>query len=209
MRNTVRNKISYFCLLLGMICGSVHAQVMPFGLLQKSTISGLKYTILDQYTNDVPTGTNYNELTFYNEYIDAGSIDASPFIFRKTTSFTGGILFYGSTEFISETDENSFRLTSTSGNFNFISFDLNDLESSIYDGNSTTIPTMTLTSSTGESITFQSEVDARDYGGGEIFYSYFFMEGGIITLDWNNVEWVDIKTRYTKAKTRTFVLKTL
>lgn len=67
---------------------------------------------------------------------------------------------------------------------------------------------MTLTSSTGESITFQSEVDAFDFGG-EISYSYSFMEGGIITLDWNNVEWVDIKTRYTKAKTRTFVLKTL
>jgi hypothetical protein len=192
-----------------MICGSVHAQVMPFGLLQKSTISGLKYTILDQSTNDVPTGTNYNKLTFYNEYIDAGSIDASPFIFRKTTLFTGGILYYGSTEFIYKTQENSFRLTSTSGNNNFISFDLNNLEQNINEGNSTTIPTMTLTSSTGESITFQSEVDSFDLGGGEIYYFYSFREGGIITLDWNNVEWVDIKTRYAKAKTRTFVLKTL
>ncbi len=192
-----------------MISLNVKAQVMPFGLLQKSSLKEVQYIILDQYTNRVPTGTNYKQLTFYNEYIDAGSIDASPFIFRKTTLFIGGILFYGSTEFISETNENSFRLTSTSGNFNFISFELIDLEENIGgEANLTTIPTITLTASTGKSITFQSEVDAFEFGE-EIDYSYFFREGGIKTLDWKNVEWVDIKTKYTKAKTRTFVLKTL
>ena len=44
---------------------------------------------------------------------------------------------------------------------------------------------------------------------GDGMFWYDFMDTGVKTLNWNNVEWVDIKTQYTKAKTRTYVLKEL
>jgi hypothetical protein len=171
------------------------------------------YTILDQYTNSVPTGTNYSQLTFYNQYVDAGSIDASPFIITKQTTFEGGILFYGSTELISKSNENTFRLTATTGNFDFISFLLDDLEGNHDDGGTaTTIPIITLISSTGLTTSFESTVDCFEDTYGDETYSYcfyYFENQGIITLNWNNVEWVDIKTKYVKAKTKNYVLKTL
>jgi hypothetical protein len=106
------------------------------------------YTILDSYTGGVPTGTSYQELEYYNQYVDAGSVDASPFVIDKTTGNSGGILFYGSTELISAANANTFRLTSTTGAFDFTSFNLQDLEGNdAYASN--TIPTMTVTASTG------------------------------------------------------------
>jgi hypothetical protein len=165
----------------------------------------ITYTILDSYTNRVPTGTSYVQLQYYSQYIDAGSIDASPFVITKQTAHTGGILFYGSTELNSESNENTFRLTATSGNFDFISFDLNDLEDNIGgNGTASTIPKITLTSSSGSTITFQSTVDF--FGD---FYMYMFMDSGVKELNWSNVEWVDIKTQYAKAKTKNYVLKAL
>lgn len=165
----------------------------------------ITYTILDSYTNSVPTGTSYVKLQYYSQYIDAGSIDASPFVITKQTAHTGGILFYDSTELNSESNENTFRLTATSRNFDFISFALNDLEDNT-GGNETasTIPKITLTSSSGSTITFQSTVNF--FGG---FYTYMFRDSGVKELNWSNVEWVDIKTQYAKAKTKDYVLKAL
>jgi hypothetical protein len=169
--------------------------------------ASITYTILDQYTNRVPTGTSYVNLQYYSQYIDAGSIDASPFVITKQTAYSGGILFYGSTELISESNENTFRLTATSGNFDFISFNLDDLEQNIGGQESaSTIPIITLTSSSGSTISFQSTVD---YNADFDFYMYMFMDSGVKTLNWNNVEWVDIKTKYAKAKTKNYVLKAL
>ena len=170
-----------------------------------STVEQMTYTILDNYTNNVPTGTSYVELENYNQYIDAGSIDASPFVITKLTSYEGGILFYGSTELNSTANENTFRLTSTSGNFDFISFNLDNLETYINNEHTAlTIPKITLTSSTGSTITFQSTVN---YDATYDFYMFMFMDSGVKTLNWNNVEWVDIKTQYAKAKTKDYVLK--
>jgi hypothetical protein len=164
------------------------------------------YTILDQYTNDVPTGTSYTKLELYNEYVDAGSVDASPFVITKQTSHTGGILFYGTTELISEASANTFRLTTSTGNFDFISFYLDDLEQNINGGTSSTLPRITLTSSSGSTVTYEATVmDCDD----SIGCMYYFSDTGVKTLNWNNVEWVDIETQYVKAKTRTYVLKKL
>jgi len=179
----------------------------------ESATTLVTYTILDHYTNDVPTGTNYAPLTFYDQYVDAGSIDASPFVITKQTTFEGGILFYGSTELISEDNENTFRLTATTGNFDFISFLLDNLEDNTFgNGTSTTIPIITLISSTGLTTSFQATVDCSEYTYGDetyLYCSYYYFNSGIKILNWNNVEWVDIKTRYVKAKTKDYVLRKL
>ena len=169
------------------------------------------YTILDQYTNRVPTGTSYNQLTFYDEYVDAGSIDASPFVITKQTAHEGGILFYGSTELHSKANENTYRLTASTGNFDFISFNLADMENNINGGEETllTLPKTTLTSSSGSTVTYEASVNTYTNPDGFTEYNYSFYETGVKTLNWNNVEWVDIKTQYTKAKTKNFVLKKL
>lgn len=167
------------------------------------------YTILDQYTDRKPTGTNYVSLTYYDQYFDAGSIDASPFVITKQTAHEGGILFYGSTELNSKNLENTFRLTASTGNFDFISFNLDDLESYIHGAESmTTLPRITLTSSSGSSVTYEATVDAYT-SDGYTYYTYMFMESGVKSLNWDNVEWVDIKTQYTKAKVKDFILKKL
>ena len=177
--------------------------------------SGTTYTILDQYTDQKPTGTNYNKLTYYNQYIDAGSIDASPFVITKQTAHEGGILFYGTTELNSRNSENTFRFTASTGNFDFISFYLSDLESNIDSGTEsmTTLPRITLTTSSGSTVTYEATVDSNTYtrpdGSTDTSYSYYFVELGVKTLNWVNVEWVDIKTQYTKAKTKDFILKKL
>jgi hypothetical protein len=164
------------------------------------------YTILDQYTNLVPTGTSYTDNTEYNEYIDAGSVDASPFVITKLTSHTGGIVFYGTTELNSRENENTFRLTASTGNFDFISFYLENLQGNINPGTSSTLPRITLTSSSGSTVTYEATVRSCDEYMG---CRYDYYETGVKTLNWNNVEWVDIKTQYTKAKTQNFVLNKL
>jgi hypothetical protein len=177
--------------------------------------SGTTYTILDQYTNRKPTGTNYNELTYYNQYIDAGSIDASPFVITKQTAHEGGILFYEYTELISMNSENTFRFTASTGNFDFISFNLVDMETNIDYGieSMTTLPRITLTTSSGSTVTYEATVDSNTYtdpdGSTYTSYTYMFMESGVKSLNWVNVNWVDIKTQYTKAKTKDFILKKL
>ena len=171
----------------------------------------VNYTILDEYTNRVPTGTSYNQLTFYDEYVDAGSIDASPFVITKQTAHEGGILFYGSTELHSKANENTYRLTASTGNFDFISFNLADMENNINGGEETllTLPKTTLTSSSGSTVTYEASVNTYTTPDGVTRYDYEFDETGVKTLNWNNVEWVDIKTQYTKATTKNFVLKKL
>ena len=173
------------------------------------------YTILDEYTDLKPTGTNYNDNTYYNQYIDAGSIDASPFVITKQTAHEGGILFYGTTELISSNSENTFRLTASTGNFDFISFDLYDMDQNMDYGteSATTLPRITLTTSSGSTVTYEATVFSNTYtypdGSTYTSYTYMFMETGVKTLNWNNVEWVDIKTQYTKARTKDFILKKL
>jgi hypothetical protein len=72
--------------------------------------------ILDDFTNRVPTGTNYEPLIYYDTYSDAGSLDGSRFeINRLTTDYSDGILFYGSLELNSKSDANVFRLSDSSG----------------------------------------------------------------------------------------------
>ena len=144
--------------------------------------------ILDQYTDQVPTGTSYSRLTNYTEYSDAGSVDNSPFRIDKLTNNTGGILFYGSTELIAEENANTFRLTSTTGNFDLNSFNL-ELESNPGDG----VPSLNLTSSTGEEITYTS--------------SFFGTETK--NLSWANVEWVDFTSQSVKAKVNSFNLTSI
>jgi hypothetical protein len=170
------------------------------------------FTILDQYTDDgVPMGASYEELEYYNQYVDAGSDNESPFVIDKLTSHEGGILFYYSTELISKENANTFRLTSTTGLFDFTSFDLQDLESYHDDPSMTTIPEMTITSNTGLTQTFSSSVSEDNFEfEGEIFtsYNYFFGDAGVQTMDWTDVTWVDFTTQYTKAKVSDFVLTT-
>ena len=49
-------------------------------------------TILDDFTNQVPTGTSYEENKYYNKYSDLESTDGSTFeINRLTTQYSGGI----------------------------------------------------------------------------------------------------------------------
>jgi hypothetical protein len=174
--------------------------------------SGTTYTILDQYTTDgKPTGTNYIILNNYNQYIDAGSIDASPFVITKQTAHEGGILFYGTTELNSRNSENTFRLTASTGNFDFISFNLDDMEPFANYGTEsmTTRPRITLTTSSGSTVTYEATVSTGTYPDGSTYYMYNFMESGVKSLNWVNVEWVDIKTQYAKAKTKDFILKKL
>jgi autotransporter-associated beta strand protein len=159
------------------------------------------YTILDSYNPYVPTGTSYQPLTSYNQYVDAGSVDYSPFVLTKTTANSGGILFYGSTELISAANANTFRLTSTTGTFDFKSFNLQGLE-----GNdayaSTDIPKLTITSSTGATQTWSSTWSEFMPGHG----MYSFNDSGEKTMNWSGVEWVELTTQYTKAKTSEFAL---
>ena len=164
--------------------------------------SPINYTILDSYTDDgVPTGTSYQALEYYSQYVDAFSVDHSPFVLTKTTANSGGILFYGSTELISAANANTFRLTSSGGTFDFTSFNLQDLEGNdAYEAN--TIPTITINSSTGASQTFSATW--QEYGEG--FGMYSFYNGGVKTMNWSGVDWVDLTTQYTKAKTSDFVL---
>ena len=168
----------------------------------------ITYTILDQYTNLKPTGTSYNNNTYYDQYIDAGSIDASPFIITKQTNHEGDIWFYGTTELKSKANENTFRLAASTGNFDFISFNLDGLEVYINDGEESlsTIPKITLTSSSGSTVSYQAK---SEESGVYTRYTYSFTDSGVKTLNWNNVEWVDIKTQYTKAKTKDYDLKEL
>ena len=145
--------------------------------------------ILDQYTNQVPTGTFYSRLTYYTEYSDAGSVDNSRFRIKKLTNNTGGILFYNdSTELIAEENANTFRLTSTTGNFDLNSFNL-ALEFSFYgDG----VGSFKLKSSTGEEITYASEFSESEKN-----------------LSWANVEWVDFTSQSVKAKVNSFNLTSI
>ena len=159
-----------------------------FACLCACTSFGQNYVILDQYTDQVPTGTSYSRLTNYTEYSDAGSVDNSPFRIDKLTNNTGGILFYGSTELIAEENANTFRLTSTTGNFDLNSFNL-ELESNPGDG----VPSLNLTSSTGEEITYTS--------------SFFGTETK--NLSWANVEWVDFTSQSAKAKVNSFNLTSI
>ncbi len=191
--------------------GTSLASAVSNSVVPATATDPITYTILDQYTDRVPTGTSYNRLTFYDEYVDAGSIDASPFVITKQTVHEGGILFYGSTELHSKANENTFRLTASTGNFDFISFNLSDMERNINDGEETllTLPKTTLTSSSGSTVTYEASVVTNTYPDGSTSYRYTFNEAGVKTLNWNNVEWVDIKTQYTKAQTKNFVLKKL
>lgn len=169
------------------------------------------FTILDQYTNRVPMGTSYQELTFYTQYVDAGSVDASPFVIDLLTSPRQngtGILFYGSTELNSIDQANTFRLTSTTGLFDFTSFNLQDLEPYADEYTSTSIPTITITSSTGFTQLFSATVEENERSPGEIEYSYSFDDSGVKEMNWSGVEWVDFTSQYTKAKTTDFVLAT-
>ena len=135
-------------------------------------------------------------------------MDASPFVIDKLTPHQGGILFYGSTELISKAESNTYRLTSATGLFDFTSFNLQGLEDNVDEWTAFTIPKITITSSTGGSQQYTGTVDAIDFGGGDIFFSYRFSDSGMKTLDWTDVEWVDFTTQYTKAKISDFVLAT-
>ena len=77
----------------------------------------------------------------------------------------------------------------------------------------TTLPRITLTTSSGSTVTYEATVFSNTYtypdGSTYTSYTYMFMETGVKTLNWNNVEWVDIKTQYTKARTKDFILKKL
>jgi hypothetical protein len=82
------------------------------------------------------------------------------------------------------------------------------LEAYINDGEESlsTIPKITLTSSSGSTVSYQAK---SEESGVYTRYTYSFTDSGVKTLNWNNVEWVDIKTQYTKAKTKDYVLKEL
>lgn len=88
---------------------------------------------------------------------------------------------------------------------------LSIMERNINSGEETslTLPKTTLTSSSGSTVTFEASVVTDTRPDGSTSYRYTFNEAGVKTLNWNNVEWVDIKTQYTKAKTKNFVLKKL
>ena len=155
------------------------------------TQAATSYTILDEFTDGgVPLGTSYAPLTFYDRYVDAGSVDHSPFVIEKTTNYTGGILFFGNMELTSEGDANTFRLAATNGGFfNFNSFDCN-LEANTWKqsdfgnpfdfGNQFVTPTLTITSDTGERYDFLEEQSSAN-------------------PNWTDVRWVDFTSQYTKA----------
>jgi hypothetical protein len=140
-------------------------------------------------------------------------IDTSPFVITKQTAHVGGILFYGTTELNSRNSENTFRLTASTGNFDFISFNLDNMEPFVINGteSATTLPRITLTASSGSTVTYEATVDSNThtFPDGSTYYMYNFMESGVKSLNWVNVEWVDIKTQYAKAKTKDFILKKL
>lgn len=170
------------------------------------------FTILDQYSgSNVPTGTSYERLTYYNQYVDATSVDASPFVIDKLTPHAGGILFFNSTELNSGGNANTFRLTSTTGLFDFISFKLQNLESFEMDATASMIPTITITSNTGSTQSFSAigEEYSFEYEPGEFdtSYNYSFEHSGVKTMNWTDVTWVDFTTQHTKAKTSDYVLE--
>ena len=118
--STLGNNVTAYA-INGNIIGSAEVQ----------TENNSNYVILDDFTDRVPTGTNYQNLMYYDTYSDAGSIDGSRFeINRLTTDYTvGGILFYGTLELNSQSDANVFRLTDSRGlPFKFNSFLLDNLE---------------------------------------------------------------------------------
>lgn len=188
--------------------------------IPESADAALLYTILDDYDgNGVPSGTSYQRLTYYNQYVDAGSVDASPFVLTRTTTANAyGILFYYKTELISGADANTFRLTSTTGAFDFTSFSLEDLEMyelpyGDYDPAPTSVPTMTITSSLGQTQTFSASVSAFEYDPIDMrgYYDYSYDSSSVTgtqTMNWSGVDWVDFTSQYTKAQVTTLVLTT-
>ncbi|MDA8975029.1 PEP-CTERM sorting domain-containing protein [Akkermansiaceae bacterium] len=165
------------------------------------------YTILDEYSNRVPTGSSYSNNTQYDQYVDAGSVDASPFVIDKLTPHEGGIVFYGSTEFNSKGNANNFRLTSTTGNFDLTSLNLLDLEDWGANDSATSAPTIAITSSAGHQQTYSAVSSGFvEFRPGEFNYFWSFSDSGIKTLNWENVEWVDFTTQYAKAKVSTLVV---
>jgi hypothetical protein len=212
-------------------------------------------TILDDFTDRVPTGTSYEKLKYYDKYSDLESTDGSTFeINRLTTQNSGGILFYGTLELNSQKNANVFRLSDSSGStFNLNSFDLEDLEedgaddmenfsgsadpgqtveiyingtlfsSVVADSNGEwTVgfdglpsgdsdidinggyingPSLIVSSSDGKEVSFRKEIDEiynEEYG---VYFNFGYTENlGVQELSWENVEWVDFTSRYTKAK---------
>ena len=212
-------------------------------------------TILDDFTDQVPTGTSYEKLKYYDKYSDLESTDGSTFeINRLTTQNSGGILFYGTLELNSQKNANVFRLSDSSGStFNLNSFDLEDLEedgaddmenfsgsadpgqtveiyingtlfsSVVADSNGEwTVgfdglpsgdsdidinggyingPSLIVSSSDGKEVSFRKEIDEiynEEYG---VYFNFGYTENlGVQELSWENVEWVDFTSRYTKAK---------
>ena len=179
------------------------------------------YTILDSYTGGVPTGTSYPLDTYLNQYVDAGSVDASPFVLTRTTTANNyGIVFYHtSTELISGANANTYRLTSTTGAFDFTSFYLQSLEGLDLprfgtDPNPTTVPTMTITSSAGQTQTFSARVLVmQNYltfaNPDPYLYDYMWNRvEGTHSMNWSGVDCVDLTSQYTKAHINTLVLTT-
>jgi hypothetical protein len=211
-------------------------------------------TILDDFTDRVPTGTSYEKLKYYDKYADLESTDGSTFeINRLTTQNSGGILFYGTLELNSQKNANVFRLSDSSGNtFNLNSFDLKGLEeydtndvvnfsgtadpgqtveiyiggalfsSVVADSNGEWIvgfdglptgdsiisinggyiygPSLIVSSSDGKEVSFRSEpynIYKDEY---RVFIYFDGVYNGVKELSWENVEWVDFTSRYTKAK---------
>lgn len=174
-----------------------------------SAHAGLNFVILDTYTSRAPTGNTYTQLTVYDQYVDAGSIDASPFVIDKLTSNTGGIVFYGSTELTAQANANTFRLTSTSGNFDFNSFNLLQLEEFGTSGGEADMPSLTLNSSLGDEVTYAATSSAFEIDPGVFYYSWNFSDTGVKNLNWANVEWVEFTSQFTKAKMNNLDLNTV
>lgn len=151
----------------GDILGTAIAQIESFS----------NYMILDDFTDRVPTGTNYEKLTFYDTYTDAGSIDGSRFeINRLTTDYGGGILFYGTLELNSQDDKNVFRLSDSDGlPFKFNSFYLNQLESN---------GTYNFTEFSGTADPGQT---VEIYIGGNLFNSTVSDENGEWSIPFDNI----------------------
>ena len=211
-------------------------------------------TILDDFTDRVPTGTSYEKLKYYDKYADIESTDGSTFeINRLTTQNSGGILFYGTLELNSQKNANIFRLSDSSGKrFNLNSFDLKDLEdygaidmenfsgsadpgqtveiyindtlfsSVVADSNGEWIiefdglpsgdseisinggyingPSLIVSSSDGKEVSFRSE-PYRIYNDEIlVFIDFGGVYNGVKELSWENVDWVDFTSKYTKAK---------
>ena len=84
------------------------------------------------------------------------------------------------------------------------------MEQNIYnEGSLSTLPKIVITSSSGFTVTYEATAYSDTFPDGSIYYSYDYSDTGIKTLNWNNVEWIDIKTQYVKAHTRTYILKKL